>query len=339
MRQKSELRSQRSEGATDSLQSGEHPAPAGPACRFRQLAESWDHGFTLPKQRERFSAFTLAELLVTMGVLVLVVFLFTQLLNSAATITIVENKRMDADSEARQVFDRLSLDFAQMVKRTDVDYFVKNTTQLSTRQQGNDQLAFYSAVPGYYPSSGAPSPVSLVAYRVNSTNNKLERLGKGLVWNGVSTTNTPMVFLPLTISNTWPYATNQNPDPAYEVIGPDVIRFEYFYKVTNGFLTDCVTGPSCSVNGWQSVSAIVVDIAVIDPKSKVLLYTVDPSGVQLKRLNGADGSSPLLQDFTSDPTPGKFITLWQSTLNTTTILPRQVLSGIRVYERYFYLNH
>ena len=73
----------------------------------------------------RVSAFTLAELLVSMGVLVLLVLLFTQLLNSAATVTILGHKRMDADSEARQVFDRMAIDFAQMVKRTDVDCYVK----------------------------------------------------------------------------------------------------------------------------------------------------------------------------------------------------------------------
>ena len=28
----------------------------------------------------------------------------------------------------------------------------------------------------------------------------MERMGKGLVWNGVSATDTPVVFMPLTIS-------------------------------------------------------------------------------------------------------------------------------------------
>src|SRR5438552_18413537 len=193
----------------------------------------------LPLQWPGTAGFTLAELLVSIGVLVVLVLLFTQLINGAATVAILGHKRMDADSEARQVLDRMAIDFAQMVKRTDVDSYVKLATQ---QQQQNDQLAFYSVVPGYYPSSGAPSPVSLVAYRINSnpassSYNKLERLGKGLVWNGVSTTDTPVVFLPFTISNTWPYATNpQLPDPsspsAYEVVGPDVFRFEYYNLLT-----------------------------------------------------------------------------------------------------------
>jgi hypothetical protein len=114
-----------------------------------------------------------------MGVLVLLVLLFTQLLNSAATVTILGHKLMDADSEARQVLDRMAIDFAQMVKRSDVDYFAKGTAapnSVGGTMAGNDQIAFYSAVPGYYPSTGSKSPISLVAYRVNSQN-KLERMG------------------------------------------------------------------------------------------------------------------------------------------------------------------
>src|SRR5436190_23505390 len=76
----------------------------------------------------RESAFTLAELLVSMGVLVLLVLLFTQLLNSSATITILGHKQMDADSQARQLLDRMTIDFAQMVKRSDVDYYVKSSS-------------------------------------------------------------------------------------------------------------------------------------------------------------------------------------------------------------------
>src|SRR5207247_8026856 len=108
-------------------------------------------GFTLPKQRERFSAFTLAELLVSTGVLVLLVLLFTQFLKSAATITILGHKQMDADSQARQLLDRMAVDFAQMVKRTDVDYYLKSPQAgtpdctTCTTQASNDQITFQPA--------------------------------------------------------------------------------------------------------------------------------------------------------------------------------------------------
>src|SRR5438105_9115095 len=182
-----------------------------PLQRFR--SDITDHGsrvhspphtnaFTLQKQRERAGAFTLAELLVTVGVLVLLVFFASQLLKSAATVTTLGHKQMDADSQSRQLLDRMAIDFAQMVKRSDVDYYLKSSwfasasppapsgvTGVRTLLQpwlvtpfaGNDTIAFYSTLPGYYPSTSLQSPVSLVAYRINAQN-KLERMGRGLLW-------------------------------------------------------------------------------------------------------------------------------------------------------------
>ena len=116
----------------------------------------------------------------------------------------------------------MAVDFAKMLKRTDVDYYIKQPIKynghgnghgfgkkLQTGQQGSDQIAFFSQVSGYYPSTGSQSPLSLVAYRINEDSTsasylKLERMGKGLLWNGVSTSNqqpnnpnytSPMVFL------------------------------------------------------------------------------------------------------------------------------------------------
>ena len=61
---------------------------------------------------------------------------------------------MDSDSEAREVFDRMAIDFAQMVKRSDVYYLSarhRDQTRAGGTMAGNDQIAFYSTVPGYYP--------------------------------------------------------------------------------------------------------------------------------------------------------------------------------------------
>src|SRR5947207_3195426 len=68
--------------------------------------------------KDAHAAFTLAELLVTVGVLVLLVLLFTQLLNSAATITTLGHKKMDTDSQTRQLLDRMAVDFAQSEEHT-----------------------------------------------------------------------------------------------------------------------------------------------------------------------------------------------------------------------------
>ena len=282
--------------------------------------------------------FTLVELLVSLGVLSLLVFFVTSLVNSAATITTLGHKQMDADSQARQFLDRMAVDFAKMVKRNDLDFFAKGTTapnSVGGAMAGNDRIAFFSQLPGYYPTGSTTttqSPVSLIAYRVNSdsTNNslynKLERMGKGLVWNA-ATADTPVVFW-ATISTTWSAATSTTTtDAAYDVVGPKVFRFEYCYLRTNGSL---VITPPLDSNGCADLSqiaAIVADMAVIDSKSKVLLTNAQITTI-------AAG----LSDYTAGMTPGQLRTNWQTYLDGITNLPRPAISGIRLYERYFYLS-
>jgi hypothetical protein len=362
----------------------------------------------LPLRGRSAGGFTLAELLVSVGVLVLLVLLATQLLNSAVNITTLGHKQMDSDSQTRQVLDRMAIDFAQMVKRSDVDYYLKSSATpppagvRNLLQPGNDKIAFYSTVPGYYPSTGSQSPVSLIAYRVNPQN-KLERMGKGLVWNAVSTSDTPIVFMPIplaspiptpelpdpapnpTFAPAWPsaidFTASPTPEPSVEVIGPQVFRFEYYYLLKGGIdptggtnypsiLSDtpwdtricaCPAAPPtatptptgtpipaptppslcCHVapEGMQDVAAIVVDIAVIDPKSKVLLSNGQLTSLASQLIDWGTTSCPGCPTQTQwQTTPGLLRAQWQNTLNNVTTLPRPAISGIRVYERYFYLS-
>ena len=74
--------------------------------------------------------------------------------------------------------------------------------------------------------------------------------------------------------------TPKSQDPAYEVIGPQVFRFEYWYLLKNGNLTDVpwdtdarptqTTIDTPSGIGLTDVQAIAVAIAVIDPTSRAL---------------------------------------------------------------------
>jgi hypothetical protein len=347
-------------------------AVLSPTQATRLPLQQRSRAFTLAKQRERVSAFTLAELVVSVGVLVVLVLLFTQLLKSTASITTLGHKQMDADAQARQLLDRMAIDFAQMVKRSDVDYLVKSSatpppapspTPRYLPQPGNDEIAFYSTVPGYYPATGSQSPLSLVAYRVNSNStlssyNKMERMGKGLVWNAVSTTDTPVVFMPIPVASplpdaelpvpppnplptpAWPQAGNMATDAAYEVVGPQVFRFEYYYLMRNGSFSSIpwISPLHNSVSGMQDVSAIVVDIAVIDPKSQVLL-----NSAQIATLAGTliDYGAPAAAGCTTpnwQSSAGELRRQWRCALDGTTGLPRQAVSGIRLYERYFYLS-
>jgi len=281
--------------------------------------------------RRSGDAFTIVELVVSAVVLVILVLLIGRMFSSASAVTTSGNKRMDAEAQLRPLFERLAVDFSQMLKRSDVDYYLKSP---AITQTGNDQVAFYSTVAGYYPSSGSQSPISVVGYRINSSSgstsfNKFERMSKGLVWNGVSSGDTPIVFLPLTISATWPAATNGNSDPDYELIAPYVFRFKYYYLLKNGNLSDTPWDSSAghtSVSGLQDVAAISACVATMDPKSRVLI-----SDSQLTILIGR------LPDFSPSMAPGGLLSLWHTALDGTTDMPRPAVAAVRVYERYFYL--
>jgi prepilin-type N-terminal cleavage/methylation domain-containing protein len=291
-------------------------------------------------------AFTLLEMMVSIAVLTIVVLIVSQLFSSATTIATIGNKHMDADNQARAVLDRMAEDFAQILKRADVDYFLKQPSNPETGQNKNtgknDQLAFFSQVEGYYPTS-SQSHLSLVAYRVNSSSgtpgyNKLERLGKGLAWNGASASNTPIVFSPLTIVGTWLNATTSNGvDSDYELVGPQIFRFEYYSQLRQGDLTDTpwdnINQSHTSIQGLRDVGAIIVVIAVIDPKSRALL-----SDNQLVTL------AAQMHDYVPYDSPGNSGKVgpqpqvqWQDAVNSSTI-PKAAATGIRFYQRYFYLN-
>src|SRR5881392_1113100 len=136
--------------------------------------------------RRTAPGFTIVELLVSVLVVVIITLIASQLMTSATAIARTGNKHFDTDTAARVVLDRMALDFAQMVKRTDVDYYVKQKIykghgnghgcgQGHNNDLSSDQIAFYSQVPAYNPdpatySSTKQSPISLIAYRVNESN-------------------------------------------------------------------------------------------------------------------------------------------------------------------------
>ncbi len=318
--------------------------------------------------------FTLAEMLVSIGLLALLVLFVAQLVKSAATITTLGHKRMDADSQARQLFDRMAVDFNQMLKRNDVSYWVKTVTNI---EPGNDQIAFFSAVPGsnsVVTSNCSTNPTgcwasinsqfSLVAYRVNNDPtsafyNKFERMGKGLALNGGNSTDPggrPMLFLDSTTYATatltigpcpgaifpcpgglWPAATSATTaDSDYELAGPHVFRFEYYYLLPDGTLSagpwtgaasDDMIPVSTGTPALKDISAIVVAIGVIDPKSRALL-----NNPQMTALIG------LLPDYSATMGAGQLLRTWQNALNGASSVPRAATQNVRLYERYFYFK-
>jgi len=284
--------------------------------------------------------------MVAIAVLVLLVVAVARIMSSATTLTNTGSKRLDTDTQARLVLDRMAVDFSQMIKRSDVDLYCKGV--LDSMQGGgtgpNDRIAFFSNVPGYYPPTGSQSPVSLVTYRVNNNPNspsyrKLERMGKGLLWNAVSTSYKPLMFgASGTLAANWLYVTDNSsadPDSTYETIGPQIFRLEYFYLLSNPDpTTRSVITNNAPIPWYQGMAAICINIAAIDSKSRLLL-----SDAQLNAL----ATTKLLDDaFVSTPPTGTsrvsdLPEAWQTALDGISNMPRQAISGIKVYQRVFYL--
>src|SRR5262245_34080385 len=366
----------------------------------------------LPLQRLRIGGFTLAELLVSIGVVVIITLIASQLMTSATAITRTGNKHFDTDTQARVVFDRMALDFGQMVKRTDVDYYIKQPNKYNghgnghgcgrgkNNDKGSDQIAFYSQVPGYYPAGSAAeqSPISLVAYRVNETNNagdrygRLERLAKGLRWNGVDNTTGngatyPIVFATGQIAGgttgncpyngtTGPWAVkapgwaaaicNDNgpnsQDGDYEVLGPGVFRFEYYYLLKNGRVTDWPWDRSDYPTqqtiytpvalGLSQLRSIAVSIAVINPESRALIQQAASANTAYGNILDLAAELPDFKNScgrgNSQKSIGDLESEWKGIIETIAqtglisggkLIPREAAKGIRVYNRYFDLKN
>jgi hypothetical protein len=361
--------------------------------------------------RSACGAFTLAELLVSIVVVVIIVLMGTQLMTSTTAVTRTSHKYIDTDTQARVVFDRMALDFAQMLKRIDIDYYVKQPTNYNGHgnghgggngkngDQGSDQIAFYSAVPGYYPSTyivGQQSPISLVAYRVSESATtdpaygRMVRMAKGLGWNAIknnpnSNDPYPIVFTTGQIgspngnncpgnSTTGPWALagptgwsgaicNDNKaasiDTDYEIIGPGVFRFEYYYLLKDGFVTDWpwdrrddrFKNSQTSIYnpipiGLSQVEAIGVAIAVIDPAGRKLLDALSPTRIidlagdlpDFKSAHGLGNQAKTIGDLEN-----KWKGMVESTAQTGRspsglVIPAEAAKGIRIYSRYFDLK-
>ena len=273
--------------------------------------------------RRSTNGFSLVEILMSVAVLTLLMVSVARLVNEAATLTNGASRRSETEKQSRRLLDRIAIDLSRMLRRSDVDYYMKTP---ANPQPGNDQIAFYSEVPGYYPSSGSQSPVSLVAYRINAQKHA-ERLGKGLLWNGVSPANPPVVFLPKTIMSTWPGATNMAADIDYEIAATNVFRFEYYYWLTNGLLSEVPWNSATehsAVDGTRDLAGICIAIAAMDSRNRLLF-----SDTQLSLL------AAQMDDFSGSMGQGALITQWQNILDTNENMPRRAISGIRICQRCF----
>ena len=317
--------------------------------------------------------FTLVEMLVSMAVLSLIILMITQMVNNAAMVVANSGKHVDTDTEARVVFDRLAVELGAMVKRPEVDYSAfkqpastlpaqyGSLTEQANPQQGNDQLAFYSETTGYVYGNASlvgnkKANVSLVAYQVApdpyaaGTLPVLQRMSQAMGWEpGTSGTWNGIAYLPITLTQQWgnvfgpPYT---NGTGGYDTVGDQVFRMEYTY-----LLKPTATGTSrysvtpwdttavpahTSINGFQDVAAIVVTLALLDSRSRLLVHDYSV-------LTGNSLFPDALESTTDSKYNGDVAPAWNAALKSPSFatqagIPQAAAGAIRIYERSFPLD-
>jgi prepilin-type N-terminal cleavage/methylation domain-containing protein len=280
--------------------------------------------------KKRNCGFTLAELLVAIAVLVLLIVLFGRMMVATTSATTSAGKRMDVAAEIRPLWNRIGVDFSQMIKRSDVTYYVK----IGSNEPGDDLIAFFSLVDGFYSSTTGVAEVrqpqtTLISYRINSQH-QLERMAKSLPFAGQAS-QTPLVFGSAhTLSTEWPSAISAtSSDSDFVVVGADVFRFEYYYLLkSNGATSDAPWASMSQVN-VADIAAIAVCVAVIDPKSRKLISVGEPTvNANLKSISDA------MVDYTPSMGTTGLLAQWQSVLDSSS-LAKPGLTGIRLYQRIF----
>src|SRR5260221_13798237 len=109
------------------------------------------------------AAFTLVEILVAEAIFLILMFVVIQLIFGIIQTAATQKKRMDSLGDARQSLDRLSLDWAGRVRRSDVTGVFTRQTAAATNAP-NAQINFTTQVLAY---SGARH-LAWVSYAVNN---------------------------------------------------------------------------------------------------------------------------------------------------------------------------
>ncbi|HSI84247.1 MAG: type II secretion system protein J [Candidatus Methylacidiphilales bacterium] len=301
----------------------------------------------LARARARVAAFTLVEMIVSVGVLALLMLMVAQLVHSGNLAISGSRKRLSADAQAREVFSRFEMDIRRMPLRADVDFLLS---------ANNRVFYFFTEAPGFYSGSTAQQGgVALAGYRV-STNGQLERLGKGLGWTNTlfltypvsaSTNATPLPAS--TLPTAWAPVIGTAPlyqdgaDSDYHVLADGVFTAFYCFQKKDGTYaltpdyspsgSPSATNAALALSGagrFRDASAIVLTLAVMDGDSRKII-------ADFKKLAAAM-PQPVQADMDARTLPAQ---RWQAALEnpvafaTAAGIPASAVGRIRIYQRSF----
>jgi type II secretory pathway pseudopilin PulG len=267
-------------------------------------------------------AFSLVEVLVAMAVFLFMAVMVASITDGVSRIVGQSQRRMSVDGGARQSLSRISADFSRAIIRSDLPFRIE-------KKSGNDGLMFFAAAEGYSAGRG----ITMLGYQVASEG--LQRGAEAKTWtsNGSSALSFTSVTN-ATVSSSYLSIDSAN----YEILESDIFRMEFAFLMGNGTINGAVgtnSGSTTYIANFAStartassnaIRAVIVTVAAVDSRARLLM---SPS------------EYGQLADKFSDPLPGSDpLTTWQENFtNSAVVLSQPAREGIRIYQRYIYIEN
>jgi len=287
------------------------------------------------------AGFTLVEVLVAEVVFLILMLVIVQLIFGVLQTAATQKKRMDSLDDARQSLDRLSLDWAARVRRSDVlGAFTRQAA--SSANAPNAQISFLTQAQAY---SGARH-LAWVTYGVNNvtqvnqggqstTTPALERGILGYNWATSDGAANPLMTFPAGASAPSGTAT-------VEPLANTVFRIEYCFlqkvptTVPPATTTSAFTTNSSLYLNSSNLVGIVVAVASIDQQTRQILTQPQLVALGTALPSVTDGQDPQAQ-WTTSINNGTFVSAAVSA-GVPQATAQNAVRAVRVFQRVLYIN-
>jgi len=268
-------------------------------------------------------AFSLVEVLVAMAVFLFMAVMVASITDGVSRIVGQSQRRMSVDGGARQSLSRISADFSRAIIRSDLPFRIE-------KKSGNDGLMFFAAAEGYSAGRG----ITMLGYQVASEG--LQRGAEAKTW----TSNGSSALSFTSVTNAAASSSYLSIDSAnYEILESDIFRMELAFLMGNGTIKSTVgTNASGSTTyiaslastartaSSNAIRAVIVTVAAVDSRARALMSPSEYSQLADKFIDPLPGSDPL--------------TTWQENFtNSAVVLSQPAREGIRIYQRYIYIEN
>lgn len=267
-------------------------------------------------------AFSLVEVLVAMAVFLFMAVMVASITGGVSQIAGQSQRRMSVDGGVRQSLSRISADFSRAIIRSDLPFRIE-------KKPGNDSLIFLAAAEGYSAGRG----ITMLGYQV--ANESLQRGAEATTW----TSNGSSALSFTSVTNAAASSSYLTIDSAnYEILEPDIFRMEVAFLMGDGTIQSTVgtnAGSTTYIASFAStprtassnaIRAVIVTVAAVDSRARKLMTPSEYSQLADNFSDATVGSDPL--------------TAWKGYLtNSPVVLPQQFREGIRIYQRYIYIDN